>query len=245
MSGDHEQDEQVDGNQADGTLDRNESSQRDELDSEGLRMTDADALYAAPDSEEGVGSLNVEERREDRNLKATKSDDAAIPTYLWDDRICSKLQIQDVKKQAKCIKALKIIRRGALRYWKRLVCSEFWLWFRSQRFRDDDDLRERTLKAGLSALIHASQASWWDWDKGSSPFFWRMPDAQWLREMRDGIEPIRIGKPPSYRRRQQANPDEKQRAFEKKKLTKVRTRGYIAPTDGIKSLTKFFLGTKR
>ena len=132
MSGDHEQDEQVDGNQADGTLDRNESSQRDELDSEGLRMTDADALYAAPDSEEGVGSLNVEERREDRNLKATKSDDAEIPTYLWDDRICSKLQIQDVKKQAKCIKALEIIRQGALRYWKRLVCSEFWLWFRSQ-----------------------------------------------------------------------------------------------------------------
>ena len=67
-----------------------------------------------------------------------------------------------------------------------------------------------------------------------------MPDAQWLREMRDGIEPMWIGKPPSYRRRQQANPDEKQRAFEKKKLTKVRTRGYIAPTDGIKSPTSFF-----
>ena len=149
--------------------------------SEEARMTEAEAMYSAPDCEEGVGSLNVEERREDRNLKATKSDDAEVPTYLWDDRICGKLGIRDVSEQAKCVKALNVIRGAALRYWKRLVCSEFWQWWRFQRFDHDNGdvtLRERTLQAGLSALSHASQASWWDWDKGSSPFFWRMPDAQ-------------------------------------------------------------------
>ena len=208
------------------------------------RMTETEALLSVPDGDEGVGSLNIEERREDRNLKATKSDDAAIPTYLWDDRICDKLGIRDVKKQAQCVKALEVIRRGALRYWKRLVCSDFWRWWRYQRFdideSEDKSRKERTIAAGLSALAHASEASWWDWDKGSSPFFWRIPDAQWLQEMRDGVPPMWIGDPPAYRRRQKANPDEKQRAFETKKLAKVRRRGYIAPTNGIKSLTSFF-----
>ena len=193
-----------------------------EEDSEELRMTETEALFSIPDSDEGVGSLNVEERREDRNLKATKADDAAIPTYLWDDRICAKLGIQDVKKQAQCVKALEVIRCGALRYWKQLVCSDFWRWWRYQRFDDDcsndQSLKERTITAGLSALAHASEASWWDWDKGLSPFFWRIRDAQWLQEMRDGVSPMWIGDTPAYRRRQRANPDEKQRAFETKKL---------------------------
>ena len=219
-------------------------SRKEEEESDELRMTETEALFSVPDSDEGVGSLNVEERREDRNLKATKSDDAVIPTYLWDDRICQSLGIQGVKEQAQCVKALEVIRRGALRYWKRLVCSDFWRWWSYQRFDKDDsesqDLRDRTIEAGLSALSHASQSSWWDWDKGSSPFFWRIPDAQWLREMRDGVAPMWIGDPPAYRRRQRANLDEKQRAFETTKITKVRRRGYIAPTNGIKSLTSFF-----
>ena len=239
MSGTQEQEEEELGRDLDSRQrDRNSAANSDEA-----RMTEVEALYSALDSDKGVSSLNIEERREDRNLKVTKSDDAEVPTYLWDDRICDKLGIQDIAQQAKCVMALNVIRKAALRYWKRLVCSDFWEWWRSQRFDHDNgdvSLRDRTLQAGLSALAHASQASWWDWDKGSSPFFWRMPDAQWMREMRDGIAPMWIGEPPSYRRRQQVNPDEKQRAFEKKKLTKVRTRGYIAPTNGIKSLTSFF-----
>ena len=47
-------------------------------------MTEHGELFTALDNE-GGGSLNSEERREDRNLKATKSDDAVIPTFLWDD----------------------------------------------------------------------------------------------------------------------------------------------------------------
>ena len=206
------------------------------------RMTEEDIpLYAIPDSEEGGGSLNTEERREDRNLKATKSDDAKIPTYLWDDRICQKLGIQDEGKRRDVINALNAIRKVTLRYWKRRVCSDFWSWWKGQVFADDEeDVRDRTIRAGLSALDHASRASWWDWDAGSSPFFWRMPDLGWMTEMRDGVAPMWIGPPPAYRRRQQVNPNEESKALEKKKLTKVRKRRYIAPTPGIKSLTSFF-----
>ena len=58
--------------------------------------------------------------------------------------------------------------------------------------------------------------------------------------MRDGIAPMWIGERPSYRRRQQANKDAKMRKCEKKKISKVRHQGYIAPTSNIKSLTSFF-----
>ena len=203
------------------------------------RMTEDCNLFTALDSE-GGGSLNMEERREDRNLKATKSDDAEIPTYLWDDRICSHFEMTSVADRFRCIEALNVIRRLALRYWKRRVCSDFWSWWRQQRFRDDNDERERTKRAGLSALNHALLASWWDWDHGSSPFFWRMPKLDWMVEMRDGLDPMWIGEPPAYRRRQRANPDPEARSFEKKKLTKVRHRGYIVKTADIKSLTSFF-----
>ena len=59
-------------------------------------------------------------------------------------------------------------------------------------------------------------------------------------QMRDGVPPMWIGEAPAYRRKQQANTDEKMRACEKKKIAKVRHRGYIAPTANIKSLTSFF-----
>ena len=213
-----------------------------ETSAQDARMTEEDTpLYAIPDSEEGGGSLNTEERREDRNMKATKSDDAKIPTYLWDDRVCRLLSVGRNDDRDRIVSALNSIRKGALRYWKRSVSVDFWGWWSSQSFADDEeDLRERTIQAGLSAMAHASMASWWDWDGGSSPFFWRMPVLEWQAEMRDGVAPMWIGPRPAYRRRQRANPDVKSRAKEKKKLSKVRQRGYIAPTNGIKSLTSFF-----
>ena len=133
------------------------------------RMTEEETLFTPLDSE-GGGSLNTEERREDRNLKATKSDDAAIPTYLWDDRVCERFGFTSVADRTRAIKALNSIRKGALQYWKRLVASDYWRWWRCQRFDETTDERERTKKSGLAALAHATQASWWDWDHGSSPF---------------------------------------------------------------------------
>ncbi|KAL7573484.1 hypothetical protein ACA910_019804 [Epithemia clementina (nom. ined.)] len=59
-----------------------------------------------------------------------------------------------------------------------------------------------SMEAGLSALSHASQSSWWDWDAGSSPFFWSFPP-DWLIEMRDGLPPMWVDKRPAYTRKQQ------------------------------------------
>ena len=67
-----------------------------------------------------------------------------------------------------------------------------------------------------------------------------MTDRVWHVEMRDGVKPMWIGPPPRYRIPQRNNPDEKSRELEKKKISKVRKRGYIAPQAGILSLTSFF-----
>jgi hypothetical protein len=48
--------------------------------------------------------------------------------------------------------------------------------------------RHRTLLAGGKALFYASQATWWEWEGGSFPFFWRWPP-EFLWEIRDGMPP--------------------------------------------------------
>ena len=75
-----------------------------------------------------IVELAVETKEEDRNLKATKSDDAEIPYHLWNDRILSKFKPQAFSDVQEMIKALDSIRKGALRYWKRNIASDFWSW---------------------------------------------------------------------------------------------------------------------
>ena len=185
-------------------------------------------------------ALHELEREEDRNLKATKSDDAAIPHYLWNDRILDRFGMVNEDDRARGIHALDWIRHGALIYWKRLVSRSFWRWWRDSQSCLSTSERQTSIASGLSALRHSALASWWDWDAGSSPFFWRMPDPDWLVDMRDGVKPMWIGPPPKYRIPQRPNPDPAHLALEKKKIGKVRKRGYIGPTEGIRSLTSFF-----
>ena len=187
-----------------------------------------------------IVELSDEIKDEDRNLKATKADDAEIPYHLWNDRILAKFGVQSFTDTQRKIKALASIRKGALIYWKRKVANDFWTWWRLHKKQLDGQEQKASLDAGLSAMQHVSLSSWWDWDAGSSPFFWRMPDRVWHVEMRDGVKPMWIGRPPRYRIPQRNNPDETSRGLEKKKISKVRSRGYIAPHAGILSLTSFF-----
>ena len=50
---------------------------------------------------------------------------------------------------------------------------------------------------GSDALIRALRSSWWEWDDGSAPFYWRWP-AWYQVYIRDGIAfPFRKT-PPKY-----------------------------------------------
>ena len=95
------------------------------------------------------------------------------------------------------------------------------------------------LNAGRDAIARAANSSWWNWDDGSTLYFWRWPSH--LRTfIRDG-SPLFIdwSAMPNYKRKQQWPSDESSRCKLESKLRKVMKRRYIK--DGyVKSLTGFF-----
>ncbi|KAL7576558.1 hypothetical protein ACA910_018052 [Epithemia clementina (nom. ined.)] len=152
----------------------------------------------------------------DRNRKATKNNDARIPEDLWDNKIQDGL-LFPVTNEVAFKRSLLLLCRFSHRVWIRKVESEFWSWFlnESERLKSQGQLVEINCsqKAGLCALMHARKSSWWDWDSGSLPFFWRFLK-EWRADMRDGLPPMWIGTPPRYTKRQQNPSDESTRKQE-------------------------------
>jgi len=111
-----------------------------------------------------------------RREKACKSDNAAVPVYLWNERVKAGLDysflhnVSDEKLGA----AFGTIRGFLLRYWKRKVVRDFDAWWEDQR-KQDEKIKAfpdpRSFEAGKAAISHANAASWWDWDGGSALFF--------------------------------------------------------------------------
>ena len=91
---------------------------------------------------------------------------------------------------------------------------------------------------GSDSLIRALRSSWWDWDDGSAPFYWRWP--MWYRSfIRDGIAfPFR--RPPvKYMVPQRDVEDDRRKKLVVNKLSKVLGRSYLGK-GAVKSLTAFF-----
>ena len=104
-----------------------------------------------------------------------------------------------------------------------------------------DSLRKellKDLKVGRDAVRRAGLASWWEWDAGSSLFFWRWP-AEYKKDVRDGLEVCVEGQLPEYWARQNWPKDLAEREQLKKKLYKPVFKNYIA-RGFVKSLTSFF-----
>ena len=98
---------------------------------------------------------------------------------------------------------------------------------------------ERDQIAGLEAINKAKSSSFWEWDDGSFPFFWRwQPEVQ--KDLRDGTKLWVQGELPSNTNFKQNVPKVKE-IFEKmkNKMRKIRGRGYIAPS-WVRSLSSFF-----
>ena len=91
---------------------------------------------------------------------------------------------------------------------------------------------------GADALVRALKSSWWEWDDGSAPFYWRWP--LWYRAaIRDGIAfPFRRS-PPKYMVPQRDVDDPRRKQLVVSKLNKVLDRRYLGKGI-VKSLTAFF-----
>jgi hypothetical protein len=109
-------------------------------------------------------------------IKSTKSDDAHIPTHLWDNRVLAYAGIQELPRE-QVLKALGTLRdKFLLPLWKRIVVRNFRKWvLEMDKVGWWQEATERTtsLRAGAKALAYAVGATWWEWDHGSFPFFWR------------------------------------------------------------------------
>jgi hypothetical protein len=236
------------------------------------------------------GSAPDKGDRTARDLKATKSDDAAVPVWLWNDAVREGLEQDpqdrghmdgDVDHALEVIRNFLLLRKFKLgvtrsylsyikeeypeigcrpdrpavewkdeRYWtgrewkvgrytwhsrgSNLVgrklyqgwWNSFWGVAKAERF------------AGHDAIWRASDSTWWDWDSGSAPLYWRWPK-EYQVVIRDGLPIWFSGEKPCWRRPQQAERDATTRERVIKKLDKVRKRKYISPGT-VWSLTDFF-----
>jgi hypothetical protein len=98
-----------------------------------------------------------------------------------------------------------------------------------------------SIEAGCKAIQYALLATWWEWDGGSFPFFWRW-DPEFIREVRDGIPPRFTHEPPSCMDRQRPNPNPGFASKERSKILKVLKRGYLYPVPmaNTRSLMHYF-----
>ena len=111
---------------------------------------------------------------------------------------------------------------------------------RKQRGIGDLGELRKDLIVGRDAIWRATRALWWNWDGGSTLYFWRWPRCH-RSAVRDGTKVfIHRNKLPSYSKPQQLSRDKVTKERVKGKVNEVRNCGYIN-TGGVKSITSFFM----
>ena len=177
-----------------------------------------------------------------KEKRGTRADEAAVPFYLWNDRVIFKLHehwtsstgttptfdVHDPLDRLKVTRALRLLRKAALRHWKGRVDRSFRKWYTATGITQKEHVDIKL--AGEAAAIKAGQASWWEWDKGSTIFFWRWPP-DYQDVVRKGVAPMFDSEPPTNSDRQPPYEDESIRLKVKKKLEKVIIREYITMSD--------------
>jgi hypothetical protein len=91
-------------------------------------------------------------------------------------------------------------------------------------------------------VYRAAGSSWWDWDEGSAPFYWRWP-REYQETIQERLEIWFWGEKPRWRRAQWVEKDPETLKKVIGKISKVQKRKYIAPGH-VWLLTDFFCGPK-
>ena len=98
---------------------------------------------------------------------------------------------------------------------------------------------KKDLIVGSEAVWRSILASWWNWDGGSTIYFWRWPKS-FRTVVRDGTKAfIHRNQLPSYAKPQRLSKHPETRERVKEKVNGVRQRGYIKE-GGVKSTIGFF-----
>jgi len=162
----------------------------------------------------------------DRMAKAVKSDDAKVPTMLWDIRT-GLFKEKDHQRMPRVMRACNLLRRKMWGRWMRNIYRSYLRYRRGELMRRGlSTLPDGELDAAREALMYAAHSDWWEWHEGSSIFFWRWPKA-WEEEIRDGLAPFFLGKPPCNLKPQRVPRDEETFTKLAEKLQKWRDKGYM------------------
>ena len=177
------------------------------------------------------------------HVKAVKNDDAATETEMW-DTACVPNFISEVHTPAfeylRAFSVKRFVKNVKSSFSRYLMQRYRYAWKEGDTGSDVSDVElRRDLESGLDGIRRAEQSSFWNWDGGSTPFFWRwQPEVH--GDMRDGTKLyVDKSKLPAFKKAQQLPKDKTvvQRITEK--IQKVRLRGYIA-AGLVLSLTSFF-----
>ena len=98
--------------------------------------------------------------RENRDRKATKSDDAEVPEYLWLEHLVQAGERRWTDEEImKLLSAMHTVREGCLRWWKRRVTTSL-LTYVKLRYETYDDGKRPEEKLGSISGVRC-QEPWW------------------------------------------------------------------------------------
>lgn len=174
----------------------------------------------------------------DGNAVATKSDDAEVRTQLWHEQLVRGLSKGNkVVSEEEVRRASDICRKYLLVLWKKRVERSFENWIVSQQTLGIPVTPEEVV-AGEDCCRRANGASWWNWEEGSRPFFWRWP-SHYRNNILSGV-PAWFEKPVErWRRRQREPRNQEVLGMMREKLKVIREKTYVE-RGTIESLMSFF-----
>jgi hypothetical protein len=192
--------------------------------------------------------VEVEVEIEKLHAKAVKADDSKTNTGMWDD----EAMLEGFEHQSSVFGPMfKRLRHMMLQRFKKIVGSSFTNYLegcysaeelldvRNGRCEESSEIT-KDWEVGNDAVGRAERSSFWDWDGGSTAFFWRwQPEVK--GDMRDGTRLFLKGELPSFRKKQRLNGDLWVRELVKLKIDQVRARAYyIAEGRLVLNLSSFF-----
>lgn len=92
--------------------------------------------------------------------------------------------------------------------------------------------------AGRECIEKCSDSSWWEWDRGSRPLYWRCKE-DYLNVICDGLPWYYSSTPPHYLKPQRHEADGHIQLAIRTKLQAIREKDYVKPGK-VSSLTSFF-----
>ena len=185
-----------------------------------------------------------------------KNDDAAANTTLWD---CAALtppcalgeEIEFILNEAERthqVQALDLLRSMQSKRYKKNVRQSFFTYMKTAYSPDvlQTDYAhggyelKRDLKEGRQAIEKAADSSFWEWDNGSFPYFWRwQPEIK--GDLRDGTSLwVYQSKLPANTKRQRMPRDLGIFELMIEKIVKVHKRKYIGKWGTIVNLSHYF-----